>query len=43
MAKQPTEKEKNVSDETLPESQGEKEKPPKPGKSSAAQNRADRA
>ena len=29
-------------DETLPKSQGEKEKPQKPGKGSKAQNEADR-
>ena len=29
-------------DETLPQSQGEKEKPQKPGKGSKAQNEADR-
>ncbi len=29
-------------DETLPQTQGEKEKPPKPGKDSKAQNKSDR-
>jgi len=37
MAKNPDDK-----DQTLPKSQGEKEKPEKPGKGSKAQNAADR-
>ena len=37
MAKNPDDK-----DQTLPKSQGEKEKPEKPGKGSKAQNQADR-
>ena len=37
MAKAPEDK-----DQTLPKSQGEKEKPAKPGKDSKAQNKADR-
>jgi hypothetical protein len=34
--------EKKPKEQTLPETQGEKEKPPKPGKDSKAQNKSDR-
>lgn len=33
---------KKSKEQTLPETQGEKEKPPKPGKDSKAQNKSDR-
>jgi hypothetical protein len=35
-------KNQNDKEETLPDTQGEKEKPAKPGKDSKAQNKADR-
>lgn len=35
-------KEHKDKEQTLPATQGEKEKPPQPGKDSKAQNRADR-
>jgi len=36
------EKNRNDKEETLPDTQGEKEKPAKPGQDSKAQNKADR-